>query len=148
MDNSQVEIPKSAVLMVSFRNYRFSSTNGYVIQFERGVPKMVPPHVYLEAIELGMELADEEDAPPMVPVQNGPSVAERAKEAVVAQAAALDTALKLIITRNRPTDFKNDGTPKQNKVVAEMSPEFARPTATEVSDAYQKLQENVDLAED
>jgi hypothetical protein len=37
--------------------------------------------------------------------------------------------------------------PKVNKVVAEMSPDVRRPTATEIMKAYEKLQENIDLAE-
>jgi hypothetical protein len=59
----------------------------------------------------------------------------------------LDQALMKILTRNDPDDLKADLNPKVNKVVAEMSPDLRRPTATEISDAYQRLQENIDLAE-
>jgi hypothetical protein len=52
-----------------------------------------------------------------------------------------------ILTRNDPTDLKADLTPKVVRITAEMSPDLRRPTATEVSDAYQRLQENIDLAE-
>ena len=59
----------------------------------------------------------------------------------------LDQALLKILTRGDDADFKNDGSPKVNNVVAEMSPDLRRPTATEISEAYQRLQENIDLAE-
>jgi hypothetical protein len=51
------------------------------------------------------------------------------------------------LTRNVDSDFKNDGRPKINAVVAEMDPDVRRPNATEVSDAFERLQENVNLAE-
>jgi len=59
----------------------------------------------------------------------------------------LDQAILRVLTRNDPTDFKADNTPKVVKIVAEMSPDLRRPTATEVFDAFQRLQENIDLAE-
>jgi len=62
-------------------------------------------------------------------------------------AVGLDQALMRILTRDDPSDLKSDLTPKVTKVTAEMSPDLRRPTATEVSDAYQRLQENIDLAE-
>ena len=45
------------------------------------------------------------------------------------QAVALDEALLKIITRDDESDYKKDGTPKANVVVAELAPEIPRPTA-------------------
>ena len=59
----------------------------------------------------------------------------------------LNDALTKILVRNDPDDFKVDGMPKVNKVVAEMPLEAPRPTATEISDAYSELQEDISLAE-
>ncbi len=64
----------------------------------------------------------------------------------VDDAEALATAVRKLLVRNDPTDFKNDGTPKVVKVVSEMPPECKRPTATQVFAAYEKLQDDPDLA--
>ncbi len=64
----------------------------------------------------------------------------------VDDAAALSTAIRKLLVRNDPVDFKNDGTPKVVKVVAELPPECKRPTATQVFAEYEKLQDDPDLA--
>ena len=153
MANSPVpiEVPKTAVSMVSPRDYRLSSLCGYVVNFQADVPINVIPPVYLEALKMGARLVDEDAPLPTAPVMKptiDPSIAEGAKLAAEANAGALIKALTVIITRNDPNDFKADNMPKLNKVLAEMAPEFSKPTATEVADAYAKLQENIDLAEE
>jgi len=141
--------PKTAVLMVSPRDYRLSSLSGYCMIFKKDVPVGVPPHVFQEALIAGIVMVEgEEDKKAPEPKKEDPRREEAAALAKEAAAAALKTALTVIITRNDPTDFKADNMPKLNKVVAEMAPEFPRPTATEISDAYQKLQSDIDLVED
>lgn len=144
------EVPKRAVPMVSPRDYRLSSLCGYCVTFVANEPIKVPPMVYLEALAIGATVV-EGTPEPEAPVEKSvvhESVNEAAKLEKEAFNSSLKAALTLVITRNDPTDFKADSTPKVAKVVAEMSPEIRRPTATEVSDAYQELQENIDLAED
>lgn len=149
MEKSQFEIPKSAVLMVSPRDYRLSSLNGYCMLFKAGVPVKVPPVIYAEAVRAGISMVEGQEMPeaPKDPEpRKGAEEADRLE--AEAKESALKTALTVLITRNDPQDFKADGTPKALKVIAELSPEIPRPTATEISEAYQALQENLDLAED
>lgn len=146
-----IVLPKRAVPMVSFRDYRLSSLTGYCVTFKKGVPVNVPPHVYEEALAIGAEVVEgheDKDPPAEDPTIAEASRKEAAKLAAGAKEEALKNALIKIITVNDPIDFKADGTPRANRVVAEMSPEFPRPTATEISEAYWALQSNIDLVED
>lgn len=146
-----IKIPNSAVSMVSPRDYRLSHLCGYVVNFKKDVPINVPPMVYERALEIGARVVDSEavaaPAPAVKPTID-PSVAEAAKLSAEAFNEAVDKAITLLITRNDPNDFKADNRPKVQKVVSEMAPEFAKPTATQVADAYERLQENIDLIED
>ncbi len=149
MDKSQIEIPKSAVLMVSPRDYRLSSLSGYCMLFKVDTPVSVPPIIYEEALKAGIRMVEGQEMPEAPPEKPPRADTEEASRlAAEAKASALKEALIIVITRNQPEDFKADGTPKVNKVIAEMSPEIPRPTATEISEAYEALQENLDLAED
>ncbi len=149
MGNSHIEIPKSAVLMVCPRDYRLSSLNGYVVTFKSDVPIKVPPHVYLEAYAIGARMIEGEEMPEAPPEKKvDPHRAEAAKLEAEAKADALDTALRIVIARNDPNDFKADDTPKHAKVIAEMSPEIPRPSATEIADAFEVLQSDIGLVED
>jgi len=117
---------------------------GHRLEFKAGEPTHVPDRCLEECQQRGIMVTDEQPPAPVVaPEENDDNEADTEAEFAV----ALDRALLAIITRNDPTDLKSDLTPKLNKVVAEMSPDLRRPTATEVSDAYQALQENIDLAE-
>lgn len=118
---------------------------GHRLVFKAGEPTHVPPKCVSECMQRGIMPTDEQPEPAEVvaPEEKSDNEADTEAEFKV----ALDQALLAIITRNDPTDLKSDLTPKLNKVVAEMSPDLRRPTATEVSDAYQALQENIDLAE-
>jgi len=125
-----------------------NSTSGHCITFKANVPVWVPPAVVSETRQRAISECDE-DTP-----------AVTATEVVVAPAetsdndedgedefeTALDQAILRILTRNDPSDYKADNTPKVAKVIIEMSPDLRRATATEVSDAFQRLQENIDLA--
>lgn len=139
MEKSLFTKPDRAVLMVSPRDYRLSSLCGYCVPFKENVPIMVPPMVYLEALEIGARPVEAVE-PPKVSIDPPPVDAS-------ANAKALEMALLAIIARNDPDDLKKDGTPKTNKVVAEMSPDAPRPTSTQILDAYAALQDNLDLAE-
>jgi hypothetical protein len=144
------KIPARAVPMTSPRDYRLSSLTGYCVTFKANVPINVPPHVYLEALAIGASVV--EGTPEPQAAEEKTVVHESVKEAArleeLAYTDALRQALTIIIYRNNPEDFKADLTPKVAKVIAEMSPEIRRPTATHVYDMYQELQENLDLAKD
>lgn len=141
------EIPKTSVKMVSPRDYRLSSLTGFCVNFVANKPSLVPPHVYLEALEMGATVVDDAQAIPVVPEPE--TQVEAIKMAPSQRTAALDQAMMLVLTRNDPEDFKADGIPKINKVIAELAPEFEpRPTATECLESYERLQENLDLVED
>lgn len=144
-----IEIPKAAVLMVSPRDYRLSSLKGVVVNFKADLPVMVVPHVYEECLAIGAQLAEGETMPDAPPEKKPhESIVEAVKLEAEAKADALDKALRIVIARNDPNDFKADDTPKHPKVIAEMSPEIPRPTATEIADAFAALQDDLDLAED
>jgi len=120
-----------------------SSLFGQCLVFKAGEPQHVPDRVVPECLKVGVRLSDDEPAPVVAPEEKSDNGDDAEDEFRV----ALDQALLKIITRSDPTDLKADLTPKVTKVVAEMSPELRRPNATEVYDAYQALQENIDLAE-
>ena len=144
MGNSR-EIPKSAVKMVSPRDYRLSSLTGYCVNFIANVPISVPPHVYIEALEMGATVVDVAETP--VDVAETP--VDVVKLDPVQRMADLDRAMMAVLMRNDPEDFKKDSMPKINKVIAELALEFEpRPTGTEVLESYERMQENLDLAED
>ena len=119
-----------------------STLKGHCLIFEANVPQWVPPAIVSDAIARGIVEAG--DAEVVVAPEETSDNGEDDKEEF---AVALDGALLRILTRSDPTDYKGDGTPKVVKVIAEMSPDLRNPTATEVSDAFRELQENIDLAE-
>jgi len=122
-----------------------SSLHGHCLVFTANEPLHVPDKVVAECLKVGIQLTDNTPAPVLVVAPEEKS--DNKDDAEAEFKVALDGALLAILTRNDPADLKADLSPKLNKVVAEMSPELRRPTATEVSDAYQRLQENIDLAE-
>jgi len=155
--------------MISLRDFRLSNTSGHCVLVEANKPTMIPPPLREDAIMAGMvdtdvplaleadEVAAPAPAPAAPPIPA--AVALIAKEAAPAveapaviedtgvdDAEALSSAIRKILVRNDPTDFKNDGTPKVIRVVGEMPPECKRPTATQVFAEYEKLQDDPDLA--
>ena len=120
-----------------------ASLFGQCLVFEAGVPMHVPPDCIPECLKVGIQHDTDAPAPVVAPEEKS----DNSDDAEAEFKVALDGAIMKILIRDDPTDLKSDLTPKVNKVVAEMSPELRRPNATEVSDAYQRLQENIDLAE-
>lgn len=148
MDQSHIKLPKTSVLMVSNRDYRLSCLCGWTQQFTANVPVKVPPHAYRDAVHAGIIDAPDQDEAEVIPVAEEPEPEVIPGDPAVRQ-ADLDKAMAIIVVRNDPADFKNDSTPKVNKVIAELEPEFdPRPTATEVLESYRRLQDNIDLADD
>ena len=154
-------------VMISLRNFRLANTSGHCVLVEANTPTMIPDPLRQDAIMAGMidynePLATVPEpivAAPVAPVAPVPVAAEpvptppetveaptQVEDTGVDDAEALSTAVRKLLVRNDPTDFKNDGTPKVIKVVAEMPPECKRPTATQVFAAYEKLQDDPDLA--
>lgn len=132
------------MLMKSLRDIRLSNTSGHCINVVANEPKLIPKGLVQEALAHGMieveggpELKTEPDPDPPKEMD--------AEERI----ALLDQAVLKVLTRNDEDDFKKDGTPKATKVIAELDPEFEpRPNATEILDAFERLQENFDLVED
>ncbi len=155
-------------VMISLRDVRLSNTTGHCVSVQANTPVFIPGPLREDAMLAGMvetdaplpgeEVAEETPVPIKAPSPVAP-VPVQAKEAAPAveapapiedtgvdDAEALATAVRKLLVRNDPTDFKNDGTPKVVKVVGEMPPECKRPTATQVFAAYEKLQDDPDLA--
>ena len=121
-----------------------NSTSGHCLTFKANVALWVPPVMVAEAIDRGVSPTDEKAPEPVVAPEETGDNSEDGNEGFE---TALDGAILRILTRSDPTDYKADGTPKVVKVTAEMSPDLRSPTATEVSDAFMRAQENIDLAE-
>jgi hypothetical protein len=131
-------------MMKSPYAHQHISLTGHSVEFEAGVIVWVPQNEQLvsECLALGATLVSGE-----VPEDPAPAAPKEKSDNILSFKVELDKALTRILVRNDPADLKADLMPKLNKVVAEMSPDLRRPTDTEVSDAYQRLQENIDLAE-
>jgi len=114
---------------------------GHSITAEADVPVWIPPEIVREAQAAGLRETGEAAPPIEAPAETKDN--DESDEFDV----ALDQAIIRILTRKDESDFKKDGTPNTNRVIAEMGPDVRRPTATEVSDAYARLQENINLAE-
>lgn len=123
------------------------STSGHVLPAKAGDIVWVPPVVEPEARAIGWQPADAPAAAAVVEAPKPLSDNVPSDEVDEFQ-VELDMAVSRIIVRNDPAEFKGDGTPKMNAVVAEMSPDHKRPTATQVADAFERLQENLSLADD
>jgi len=131
-------------MMKSPFDQEVASLFGHRIVFTANEPVHVPDRCVAECAARGAMVTDEE---PVAPVVAPEEKSDNEADAEADFKVALDKALLTIITREDPDDLKADLSPKVNKVVAEMSPDLRRPTATEILDAYQALQENIDLAE-
>jgi len=138
-------------MMICPFDQQIISLTGHSPIFEANVPTWVPDAKGLteECLARGVKVYD---GPPPPPAEEQLDAAPKEKsdngnDAEAEFAVALDGAILKILMRDDPTDLKSDLTPKVTKVTAEMSPDLRRPTATEISDAYQRLQENIDLAE-
>lgn len=144
-------------VMKSLRSFYFATTTGHCIQVQANVPVHIPDVCVAQAMESGMVPTDE----PLPDANGNPAPAVNTVEAIpttpVAEdpdepdvddiQAVLDAAVIRILTRNDDSDFKNDGTPKAQRVNAELPPESPRATATEIADAFERCQENFDLVD-
>lgn len=154
---SRDNLPTTPVTMLSYRDYRLSSLSGWVQQFKRGIPARVPPQAIGEALDAGCEIV-QDDPMPVVhtpPVVTAPvdiktvvvneTVVENTQDP---REASIDDAIRLLLVRGDGLDFKNDGTPKILSVSKECGNIDPKPTATEVSDRFIALQDDISLAED
>lgn len=133
-------------MMKSPYDQQIISLTGHAPVFKANVPVWVAETQGLveECLERGVVCCDEEAPEPSAAPEKKSDNVQDGEEGFE---TALEGALLRILTRNDPADLKADLMPKITRVTAEMSPDLRRPTATEVSDAYQRLQENIDLAE-
>lgn len=127
-------------MMKSPYDVLLNGTHGHCIQLQAGVPIWIPPEAVSQATALGIREAEDQPEPAEIAAP----VKTEDNEAVFK--VELDQAILRILTRNDESDYKNDKTPKVARVIAEMDPSVRRATATEVSDAFERLQENVNLA--
>lgn len=124
------------------------STAGHYIPAEAGQVRWVPPACLAEATAIGWQVVEGEEPAVEAPEQLSHNVTESPRDLDAEFQVDLDQAVLRIITRNEASDYKSDGTPKLNSVVAEMSPDVKkRPTATQIVESYERLQENMDLVE-
>ena len=101
---------------------------------------------------IGWQKVDEASVAVEAPEQLSDNVTEteESSDDVDEFQVALDQALTQIIIRNDESDFYTQGTTTKVRiasVIALMDPDFKKPTATEVADAYERLQDNISLAD-
>lgn len=123
------------------------SVHGHILVAEAGDVLWVPPVVQDEARRIGWQPTGEPvevEAPTELSdnVTESPSLEEDEFQ------VELDQAVLRVMTRNVESDFKPDGVPKVNAVVAEMSPDVRRPTAGQILKVFERFQDNIDLADD
>lgn len=125
------------------------SVHGHILVAEAGDVLWVPPACEDEARTIGWQPTDAPpDAEVEAPEQLSDNVTEEPSLEVDEFEVELDQAVLRVLTRNVSSDFKPDGVPKVNAVAAEMSPDVKRPTAGQILDVFERLQENIDLADD
>jgi len=110
----------------------------------------VPEDVFEEAKGIGWVLheAPAEEETVEAPKQLSDNVTESPSVEVDDFQVELDQAVLRVITRNLESDFKPDGKPKVNSVVAEMSPDVKqRPTAGQIGKTFERMQDNVNLSD-
>jgi len=136
-------------MMISPFDQQIVSGSGHSPIFEANVPVWVADSTGLaeECMERGVKLYTGEPPTPAPEVVAPAKVDDNERDEEAEFAVGLDQALMRILTREDPNDLNAQDWPKVTKVTAEMSPDLRRPTATEISVAYEKLQENIDLAE-
>ena len=110
----------------------------------------VPEDVFEEAKGIGWVLreAPAEEETVEAPKQLSDNVTESPSVEVDDFQVELDQAVLRVITRNLESDFKPDGKPKVNSVVAEMSPDVKkRPSAGQIGKTFERMQDNVNLSD-
>ena len=127
------------------------SLSGHILVADAGDVLWVPEACEEEARKIGWQPA-EEPAEVEAPEQLSDNVTEteESSDDVDEFQVALDQALTQIIIRNDESDFYTQGTTTKVRiasVIALMDPDFKKPTATEVADAYERLQDNISLAD-
>ena len=127
-----------------------NSTSGHcLVATEPNQIMHVPQDVVPEAIAIGWQPSDPPEAAPVEsPPEPSHNATETQSDEVDDYQVELDQAVLRIITRNDNSDFKNDGTPKLTAVAGEMSPDVPRPKSRDVKAAFEKMQDNIDLATD
>lgn len=148
-----VDVPTRPVMMVTNRDFRLSSTCGYVVNFKANKPERVPPMCYAEAVAVGAVEAAEEEQTTLPPVAEekpkvDPSVAEAARLEQAAKITYVEQAIvKLMNKEDNGPDFKADGYPKHKSVLDVLAPQCATPTATEVQEIFDDMRDDVQFAE-
>lgn len=147
--NQELQAPDQPVMMVTNRNFRLSSTSGFVVNFKADTPTRVPPMCYREAVSIGA-VETEEQPEPVVDEAPGPdpSIAEAARLEQEAKITYVEQAIAALLNKedNGP-DFKADGYPKHKSVLAVLAPQCSAPSATEVQEIFDDMRDDVQYAE-
>lgn len=126
-----------------------NSLSGHCIPAEADQIVWVPEDVVPEARQIGWQPSEDPGNVVEAPEQLSDNVTKSPSdvEAECDFQVELDQAVLRIIARNNVSDFKPDGKPKVNTVVAEMSPDIKkRPTAGQIGKTFERMQDNIDLA--
>lgn len=131
-------------VMISLRDMRLTNTAACIVPVKANIPVHIPGRLYEDAVAAGMV---ETDKP--LPGQEVEAPAKKAEDGPEQdpEVAALEAAVTKVMIEGADADFKDDGTPKVKSVINELSPDAKTPTATEIAETYERLQDNISLAE-
>lgn len=99
------------------RKFALRSTQGRIMNFEKGVPTYVPPQCEVEAVAIGAEIAPGETAVAPNPTPDESILAPKAPEGD-AREEMIVRAFKALQKRNERTDFTAAGYPSAKAVTA------------------------------
>lgn len=145
-------------VMKSLRAFRLATLSGHVIQVPANTPVHIPDGVMSQALAEGMVPTDEPIAteavvPTAPPPAEPPDLSDADLDDPVDEDeepsvdALLEDAIRVVLERADPDDFKADGSPKANVVNAELPLHVDRVSATVVAEAFARMQDDISLAE-
>jgi hypothetical protein len=151
MSNKELEIPAAPIMMQCNRDYRLASLSGWVINFKANEPAQVHPFAYAEAVAIGAVPVDEEPelggGPEIARLEIDESVAKAAEMEAEAKIDAIERAIVSLYKEGDMTAFRADNYPKVANVLAILPGNVPKPTAMEIQQVFDDMQEDVRFAD-
>lgn len=145
---TDLAIPDHPVLMQTNRDFRLSSLNGVVINFQAGEPTRVPPQAYAEAVGIGAVECEEQLEPPKSQEKKpDPSIAEAAKAEHEAKIEYIKQGILKLMAADDDSAFKPDGYPIHKRLIEVLPPQAPKVTAGEIAEVFDDMRDDLDLAD-
>jgi hypothetical protein len=124
------------------RDHTLRSVYGHIINFHKGEPAYVPPHVVKEAVGIGAEPVESMDKTSAV--LGDEQGAQAAELMPLERTAALKAAFPAVLTRNARNDFTAGGQPTVKAMARDVGFE---PDSKELTNAWLEYKQEKALAE-